>query len=344
MRRTKQILAAILCLTLAAALVACGGGTGGTGGAGTTGESGEAGEATVTLRLFSAWPEGNSNLLGMEEFVQDVYDKTNGTVIIEWGGGPEAIPANQLAEAIMNGVVDVAWTAHTFNVSHMPVLEALKLIDAPVLREGGGFAFVDELYQEYLNARYLGSPSDGLTFSLYLQRRIDSIDDFRGMTIRATPAYAAFIDALGAGQVNMAAGETYQALERGVIQGTGWPSLGIADFGWHEVVDYIIKPAFYNVDVALVVSSQAWDRLSANQQTALQDAALALEQWARSYYSEAILRDNEMLEELGMTIIHLPPDVAEEYLDLAYSASWASVLEADPVYGERLMRYAGLLD
>ena len=336
MKKCKKMAFAIICLALAAALAACGG-----GGASGDGAAPAAEGEVVTIRLFSAWPEGNSNLLGMEEFVENVYNLTDGTLIIEWGGGPEAIPAAQLAEAIMNGVVDVAWTAHTFNVSHIPVLEAVKLIDAPVLRASGGFDFIDQLYQDHLNARYLGSPSDGLTFNLYLQREIATLDDFQGMTIRATPAYAAFVEALGAGQVNMAAGETYQALERGVIQGTGWPSLGIADFGWQEVVAYILQPAFYNVDVALVISNSAWNSLNASQQAGLSQAALELEQWARSYYTDAIVADNEMLVAGGMTMIHLAPDVAGQYLYLAHSAAWASVLAVDPENGARLQAYAG---
>jgi len=335
MKKTKKILSLVLCVILAVSLLACGS-TGGTSSSNNSNQN-----DTVTLKLFAAWPEGNSNLVGMEEMIQNVSKKTNGSLIIEWGGGPEAIPAAQLAEAIASGVVDIAWSAHTYNISHMPVLEAIKLIEASVLRSGGGFDFVDQLYQDNLNAHYLGAICDGATYSFYLQREITTLDDFKGMTIRATPAYAAFVDALGAGQVNMAAGETYQALERGVIQGTGWPSLGIADFGWEEVVQYIIRPAFYNVDTALFISNQAWNRLSESQQQALKEAAYEHEVWAKSYYTDAIKKDNDMLVQGGMKIVELAPDIAERYLDLAYSAAWQSVLKADPENGKILQEFAG---
>ncbi|MCC8084282.1 MAG: hypothetical protein LIP15_08635 [Clostridium sp.] len=82
------------------------------------GAEGEKESKEVTLKLFAAWPENNSNLVDMEKFIQKVDEKSNHTVEIVWGGGPEAIPSNQMAEAIKNGIVDVAWTAHTYNVPH----------------------------------------------------------------------------------------------------------------------------------------------------------------------------------------------------------------------------------
>jgi len=321
----KKFFSAVLCIVLIMSLVVCG--------------SASAEDRPVTLRLFAAWAEGNVNLIGMEDFFQLAYEKSNGTLIIEWGGGPEAIPPFQLAEAIYNGVVDVAWTPHTFNVSHIPVMEGIKLLDPKRFRENGGFEFIDQLYQRYMNARYLGATSAGLTYNLYTTVEIRTLDDFRGLTIRATPAYIAFVSALGAGNINMSPGETYAALERNVIQGTGWPSVGIADFGWQELLRYIIQPPFYTVDVALFVSERAWERLSENQRNALLAAAEELEIRNEKFYADAIGRDNERLIAGGMQMIELAPEIAAQYLEIAYTEAWLSVLAADPENGRRLQEF-----
>ena len=303
------------------------------------GAEGEKESMEVTLKLFAAWPENNSNLVDMEKFIQKVDEKSNHTVEIVWGGGPEAIPSNQMAEAIKNGIVDVAWTAHTYNVSHIPVMEGMKLTDADKMRENGGFEFVDELYVKNLNAHYLGNVTNGLTYNLYTKKEIHTLEDFKGLTIRATPAYQAFVESLGAGAVNTSAGEAYQALERNVIQGYGWPSLGIKDYGWQEVSEYIIEPAFYTVDVAVFVSDKAWNGLSEEQRKVLMQAGREVEEEAKVYYKDAIQKDREELIAEGMKVITLSDDVAREYLKLADKEAWANVLKADQVNGEKLKGY-----
>ncbi len=51
-----------------------------------------------------------------------------------------------------------------------------------------------------------------------------------------------------------APGEVYTALERGVVDGYGWPVLGIFDFGLEKVTKFRLDPGFYSVDVNLMVN------------------------------------------------------------------------------------------
>ena len=300
-----------------------------------------AGGEVVTLKVFAAWPENNTNLVDYQKFIDKVDEKSNGTVKIEWGGGPEAIPSYQLVESIKSGLVDIAWTAHTYNVSHIPVLEGVKLTDGAEMRANGGFEYLDKLYQEKLNAHYLGLLCDGLTYNLYSQKEIKSLEDFKGMTVRATPAYQDFVASLGAGVSNMAPTEAYQALERSVIQGFGWPSIGIMDFGWQEVSKYIIEPGFYNVDTCIVLGNGAWDKLNDVQRKALQDAALEIEVEAVEYYKGATAADHEKLVAAGMEVITFPEDVAKVYLQMAYDAGWKAVEKNAPADAATLRGFVG---
>lgn len=298
-------------------------------------------EKEVTLSVTSAWAEGNTLLFNMDDFVKKVEEKTKGTVKIVWGGGPETIPTYQLVEALRTGVIDIAWTSHTYNVSYVPVMEAMKLTDAEKMRETGGFDFVNELYKSKIKSHYIGATTNGLTYNLYMKKEIKSIDDFKGLTIRATPAYQAFVESLGAGVVNMAPGEAYQALERNVIQGYGWPSVGVKDFGWQEVSDYIIQPSFYNVDVAIMMSDKAWSKLSANQQKAIMEAGKEIEAESNEYYVNAIKEENKVLTAEGMKELVLTGTIADEFYKMAYEKGWESALKADPENAAKLQNFTG---
>jgi len=186
-------------------------------------------EKTVTLKAVSAFPQNNKMNDAFWMLQKKVKEKSKGQLEIAWGGGPEAIPTFQLVEALRNGVVDIAWTAHTFNVAQLAVAEGAKLSKLTPWkeREKGVYDFYQKVYQSKLNAYFLGRGTPGLTYNLYTTVPVKNIGDFKGMTIRVTPAYKVFVEALGAAPVTTDPGEVFTSLERKMVRGYGWPSLGI---------------------------------------------------------------------------------------------------------------------
>ena len=108
---------------------------------------------------------------------------------------------------------------------------------------------------------YLARIVEDQPFHLYLNKRIDK-PDLTGLKIRVTPVYREFFTALGATVMQTAPGEVYTALERGVVDGYGWPIGGIFDNNWHERTKYRVEPGFYDVEVSLLVNLDVWKRLT----------------------------------------------------------------------------------
>ena len=115
-----------------------------------------------------------------------------------------------------------------------------------------------------------------MPFHIYLNKKIDKLD-FTGLKIRVTPVYKDIVEALGGTTVTTAPGEVYTALERGVVDGYGWPITGIFDLGWEKVTKFRMEPAFYSVEVGVLVNLDAWKSLNDAQRKVLSDAALWLE-------------------------------------------------------------------
>jgi len=90
-------------------------------------------------------------------------------------------------------------------------------------------------------------------FHIYLNKKIDKLD-FTGLKIRVTPVYKDIVEAMGGTTVTTAPGEVYTALERGVVDGYGWPVTGIFDLGWEKVTKFRMEPAFYSVEVGVLVN------------------------------------------------------------------------------------------
>jgi TRAP-type C4-dicarboxylate transport system substrate-binding protein len=111
------------------------------------------------------------------------------------------------------------------------------------IRSNGGYAYMAKLYEQKLNAILLARHIDNNPFHVYLTKPI-SKPDLTGLKLRITPVYRDFFQALGATVVQTAPGEVYTALERGVVDGYGWPITGIFDLGWQERPNTASIPVF----------------------------------------------------------------------------------------------------
>jgi TRAP-type mannitol/chloroaromatic compound transport system substrate-binding protein len=112
------------------------------------------------------------------------------------------------------------------------------------LRKNGGYDAMAALYAQKMNAIFLARLVDNNPFHLYLNKPIEKAD-LTGLKLRITPVYRDFFQALGATVVQTAPGEVYTALERGVVDGYGWPITGVFDLGWNEKTKYRVDPGFY---------------------------------------------------------------------------------------------------
>lgn len=295
----------------------------------------------IVLKAVTAWSQDNVFNDTFWMLSDKVKEKSKGKVVIEWKGGPETIPTFELGEAVRSGVVDFAWTSHSYNVSLAPVLEGMKLskMDPWVEREKGVYEFwQNRVFAPKLNSFYLGKGTPNLKFNLYTLKPITKVEDFKGMAIRVSPAYKSFVTALKAAPVTTDPGEVYTSLERSMVQGYGWPSIGITDFGWEEVTKYVIEPPFHSVNVQGLVNLDKWKGLPQDVQDILVEAMKEVEKESYDHFNNLIAQEREKMKGKGMEVTTLPPEEAEKYLKLAYDSSWDEILANDKQLGEELKK------
>ena len=117
------------------------------------------------------------------------------------------------------------------------------------------------MWNEKGNMQYLGRMVENQPFHIYTNKKIDK-PDLTGLKIRITPVYREFFQALGANVITTPPGEVYTALERGVVDGYGWPIGGIFDLNWHEKTKFRVDPGFYDAEVSLIMNLPAYKKLS----------------------------------------------------------------------------------
>ena len=294
----------------------------------------------VTLRAVSAFTENTAFSISFERFMKKVNAEGKGLVQINFmGGGGKVMSPFEVGNAVKTGVVDIANVAGAFYTNLMPEADALKLCQVSPLEltANGGRDLVNKLHNEKLNSHFLAWYGYDLPFHLYLSKPIEK-PEIKGFKIRVTPAYRAFFETLGASAMRTPPGEIYTALERGVVDGFGWPIIGLFDLGLQEVTKYRVDPGFYNVDVNVLVNLNAWNKKLNDEQRAF---LTKMGVWLETINDEnqaVSAKDKKRQEEAGIKVIEFSPEDRNTFLKKAYKAGWDSVLKVSPESGAQLQK------
>jgi TRAP-type transport system periplasmic protein len=294
-----------------------------------------AGAQETTLRLVSAFAENGIYVQRLQPWIQKFNAEGKGVLQINFIGGPKAIPPFEAGNAVKTGVVEMALSTGAFYTNVMPEADFLKLTQVPVAeqRKNGAFDAINKVWNEKGNMQYLARMVENQPFHIYTNKKVDK-PDLTGLKIRITPVYRDFFQALNANVITTPPGEVYTALERGVVDGYGWPIGGIFDLNWHEKTKFRIDPGFYDAEVSLIMNLPAYKKLSEPQRAYLQKQLLALEAentfWAR-YTTDEIARQ----EKAGIQTIRFDAATSKAFRDKAYEVGWASAVKQSPEVAAR---------
>ena len=290
----------------------------------------------TTLRIVSAFPENSFYVTRLKTWIENVNSDGKGLLQLNFIGGPKAIPTFEVGNAVRTGVVDMAMSTGAFYTNVFPESDALKLTQMPVAeqRRNGAFDYIQKVWAEKGNMVYLARIVEYQPFHLYLTRPIDK-PDLKGLKIRITPVYRDFFSAMGATVMQTAPGEVYTALERGVVDGYGWPIGGIFDNNWQEKTRYRVDPGFYDAEVSLIVNQDAWKKLGARQRDFLLTQTRLLEN-RNDYWKIYAQQESERQAKAGIQVIRFDGAQAKAYVDKAYEAGWAGIIKNSPVHGPKM--------
>lgn len=290
----------------------------------------------ITLKAVNAFPEGTYYARNFERFVKKVNDEGKGIVQINYIGGPKAIPTFEQANALRGGVVDLANTTASFTASVVP--EGLALNYSPLtmaqMRRNGVLDYLNKIYLDK-GLYYFARTGEGIQYYLYSNRRIDSIQ-LDGMKLRGAPVYRDFFQKIGASVIQIAPGEVYTALERGVVEGYGWPLIGIFDLGWQEKTRFRIEPGFYYIELGVVFSANTWRRLTPAQRQFLDRQAAWLESLNGDMAAKDAPAEIKRQQAAGIQVHTLAPEQAKALVRTANDAAWNAVVAASPAHGAKL--------
>jgi TRAP-type transport system periplasmic protein len=292
----------------------------------------------VTLRVVSAFPENQFYVKRTIEWIEKVNKEGKGVLQLNFIGGPKAIPTFEVGKSVQSGVVDIGFTTGAFYTNVMPEADILKLSEtsAAEQRKNGGYDLINKIWAEKANMRYLAKVVEFTPFHIYLTKKIDK-PDLTGLKIRITPVYREFFQSMNAQVMTTAPGEVYTALERGVIDGYGWPIHALFDLNWQEKTKYRVDPGFYNAEVGLVMNLDKYKGLPAKARQYLDRQATAYE-GQNDFWKSYNQNEAKRQAEAGIQTITFDAKTTKAYVEKSKEIGWANAIKASPQYGEALKK------
>ena len=125
-----------------------------------------------------------------------------------------------------------------------------------------------------------------------------------------------------------------------MVDGYGWPVTGIFDLGWEKVTKFRMEPAFYSVEVGVLVNLDVWKGLNDAQKKVLNDAALWLE--GLDSENDALIKsERDKQAAAGIQPIEFSAADSKAFLTKANDVGWASVIKRAPDNGAKLRQLSG---
>jgi tripartite ATP-independent transporter DctP family solute receptor len=308
----KKVLAMILSLAMVLSLAACGG----SDSSASTGDGAEESTEVITLRASSSTAPTHPYNVGLEKFAELVAERTNGQIKIDIFPSAQLGDERANIEDLQMGTLDIA-VSSTGPLGNF--VEDFLILDLPYLFSNyeHAHAVLDGEVGENLKAKVadLGIVGGAFWENGFRQMTnsklaINTPADCAGLKLRCmeNQAHIAAFSALGMDPTPMAWSEVFTALQQGVIDGQENPIAVIYSNAVYEAQAHLaITNHVYSA--AMILFSQAtMDKLTAEQQQILLDAAQEVAAYERSLCEDGEAEQIAEMESKGLQVTY--PEIA----------------------------------
>jgi TRAP-type C4-dicarboxylate transport system substrate-binding protein len=226
-----------------------------------------AAEKVITLAFSSFLPSNNPLGLVYQQWCKDVEERTNGRVKVNFYPASTLTPAPQTYDSVIRGIADVGQGAMGYTQGRFPLSEVLDLplgLKNAEIATKLGNAFYNKFKPKELDeVKFLAFATTGPGL-IHTKKPVRKLEDLAGLKIRQSGGMGVkVLKELGAVPVVIPMGDTYDALQKGTIEGIAIVPDAIESWKLYEVLDYTTMN--YRTSVApsgyIVMNKNKWNSL-----------------------------------------------------------------------------------
>lgn len=343
---------AVLCLTGAMLLGACGGGKTTEGGKAPAGDnavqSGETGKDVssgekIVIRMGHTGSDTSMMQLGYEVMKEYVEEKSGGRMQVEIFSGGQLGDDAAHVTAVQNGDLEMIGINNGYMTSYQ---ESMNIFSMPFAFKSQDVAYAvleGEWGQKMLDSLEEGCGLKGLAYidsfayrELTANKPVYSPADLKGVKIRVMPTavHLAIWEALGAQPTAIAFSELYTALQQGTVEAQENPYENIVTARLYEVQKYVMLTN-HVYTTGVVIANPSWfNGLAEEDQEIVRGAVKACYEFQKEEAAKREADYKKTITDAGGEIIEL----SEEQLKVFEEAAQPAVEEIRKLVGDDLVK------
>jgi TRAP-type mannitol/chloroaromatic compound transport system substrate-binding protein len=280
-------------------------------------------------KLVTTWPPKLPVLQeGCERLAKRVEEVSDGRIKIQVFAGGELVPPLESFQAVSDGTVEVGSGAAYYWAGKEPATQWFSAVPfgmnaqgmAAWFHGGDGLKLWEECYAAFNLVPRPGG-STGVQMGGWFNKKINTIDDFKGLKMRIPGLGGKVLAKAGGTVVLLPGGEIFTSLERGVIDSTEWVGpLHDLRMGFWEAAKYYYYPGWHEPGTYLeyFFNKKAYESLPKDLQQILDAVCMENELWVLAQFEA---RNGAALQELitkhNVQLIQFPNDVLDSLRKLS---------------------------
>jgi TRAP-type C4-dicarboxylate transport system substrate-binding protein len=275
-----------------------------------SGVSAQAKPMELSYSIF--FPATHKHTVLAGEWVNEIYKRTSGRVKITLFPGGTLTPAPTCYDGVVKGISDIGMSVLAYTKGKFPLTE---VIDLPLGYTDGMAAthLINRYFAKFkpkefdeVKILYLHAHGPGI---LHTKKAVNKLEELKGLRVRCTGTVTEIVKALGGVPVSMPMGETYDALNRGMVEGSMAPMESMEGWKWGEVVKFTTESlgSAYSTAFFVAMNKEKWNALPADVQKTIETINAEWAEKTGKLWDEVDKSGKAFSLKLGNKIIPLSP-------------------------------------
>jgi TRAP-type transport system periplasmic protein len=247
----------------------------------------------------------------LTQYCDDIKKRTNGRVEISLLSGATLTPPNRVYDGVVQGISDIGLSNPGFTRGRFPVSEIitqpLGFPDAWVSSYVANDLYAKFKMKEYDSVHPLFFFGSGPMTIQTVKKPVKTLEDLAGLKLRAIGPAADMAKLLGAIPQPLDPGDVYEALRRGVLDGTIFPLEALKAWKIGEILRY--GTSSWKIGAAavffVVINKDKWNSLPADVKKVFDDTSAEYVEKFALAFNKADLDGLEFLKSQGGSTIPL---------------------------------------
>jgi TRAP-type C4-dicarboxylate transport system substrate-binding protein len=273
----------------------------------------------ITLTYSNFFPPVHTQSKLAEAWCKEVEKRTNGQVVIQYFPGQTLTKGAVCYDGVVQGISDIGLSVLAYTRGRFPVMEVL---DLPLGYQNGrqATAVVNDFYYKMqpkelgdTQVMYLHAHGPGLLNTR--KKPVRTLEDLKGMKVRSTGCSAKVVAALGGTPVAKPMPESYQLLEKGVVDASVHPIESNKGWSLGEVIDFVTEsyPAGYTTTFFVVMNKDKWNSLPDDVKKTIQEINREWIAKTGEAWDQADQEGWKFIKEKGVEVIKLSDEESKRW-------------------------------